>query len=129
MNYEPTINRLWEIREEKRQITQREKELDEEYNELKKYIISNLIADKVNSLTTERARITLTKRTAAKLVPDTGWDEFIEYVATNQAFHLLQKQAAANACKEQIVVLGEPIPGVELLEIADLSITTLKSPK
>lgn len=127
MAYEPAINRLWELREEKRELAEREKAIDEEYNELKKYLIANLCADQVNSLATNRARITLTKRTAAKLIPETGWDDFIEYVANTRSFHLLQKQAAGTACREQIIVMGEEIPGVELLELQDLSLTTLKT--
>ena len=127
MTYEPAINRLWELREAKRALAEQEKQLDEEFNDLKKYLINNLRADQLNSLATDRARVTLTQRKAAKLIPETGWDDFIEYVAANHAFHLLHKQAAATACQEQIVVLGEEIPGVELITIHDISLSTVKA--
>lgn len=42
----------------------------------------------------------------------TDWDDFYKYIIENDMMHLLQKRAAANACRE-LWEMGDEIAGVE----------------
>jgi hypothetical protein len=125
MELNAVIDRIWAVREEKRQLAAQEKLLNQEYAELKSHLISNLTASNINSISNARARVTLTKNTVAKLDPE-GWDDFVAYVIENQAYHLLYKAVASAACKEHLTVSSEEIPAVQLISITDISITTIK---
>ncbi len=50
------------------------------------------------------------------------WDSFYKYIAENEAWYLMQRRPAANACREQWAT-GEEIPGVEPFTQFKLSVT------
>lgn len=124
-DYGTIISRLWELREERRKIAKLDDELKEEFDELKRNLISNMESDcqGIKTITTTIARVTITKRT---VVQTNDKDNFIEYVASNKAWHLLNFSPKSTACIEAITALGEAIPSIELITLTDLSITTVK---
>ena len=53
------------------------------------------------------------------------WDEFYKYIKDKNAFHLLQKRAAASAWAEEIKIEG-PVPGVEAFTQRKISLRKTK---
>lgn len=126
IDFNEAADRLWNIRDRKRELAAEEKILTKEFDDLKKKLISKMKENKLTTLGTGRSRVTLTSKPVTKLDPDGGWDIFIEYVLETGYTHLLTKNISATACKEHITVMGEELPGVTVRDIDDLSITTVK---
>lgn len=125
-HYDTTIERLWTIREERRILAKEDAALKAEYDELKTNLISNMQADGngVKSISTTLARVTLTQSIVARAVDK---DAFADYVREHDAFHLLTYSPKSASCVEAITALGETIPGIELITLTDLSVTTVKA--
>jgi hypothetical protein len=122
MNIDGLIEELWNLREEKRGLAQREKQINERYDILKRTLIDSLDTQGVKGASTTRARVVITE---SEIVTTTDWEAFCEYIRDNDAFHLLQKKPSSVACKELTTIQGEPPPGIDFLKRRDISLTTL----
>lgn len=116
------VEKLWILREQLRQIAKEEKDLRKVYNETSAALISQLDAIGVDSLKTSVAQISITESQIAKL---TDLDAFTQYVFDNNAFHLLQRRPAINAIKELNTISGELPPGIDLIQIREISMRTV----
>lgn len=115
------VEKLWTLREQLRTLAKTEKELREAYNETSIALLSQLDTMGVDSLRTSVARVSITESQIAKLA---NWETFTQYVLDNNAFHLLQKRPAANAIKELHTISGELPPGIDLIQIREISMRT-----
>ena len=115
------VEKLWTVREELRALAKTEKELRKTYNEISGALLSQLDTMGVSSLKTSVAQISITESQIAKLA---DWEAFTQYVLDNNAFHLLQKRPAANAIKELHTISGELPPGIDLIQIREISMRT-----
>ena len=121
MTIDILIQKLWSLREEKRELAQREKTINTDYELLKTELINLLDAQGVSGAKTPLARATISQ---SQVVKTTDWEAFCAYVKANDAFHLLQKRPAATACKELTTIEGTPPPGIELITLRDITLTT-----
>jgi len=120
-NINTLVKKLWTLREQLRTLAKTEKELREAYNETSIALLSQLDTMGVDSLRTSVARVSITESQIAKLA---DWEAFTQYVLDNNAFHLLQKRPAANAIKELHTISGELPPGIDLIQIREISMRT-----
>jgi len=123
MNIDTLVQHLWSIREDLRGLAAQEKELKEKYDMYKKELLLQLDDQGVSGIKTTVARVTITESQVAKLM---DWGAFCDYIKAHNAFHLLQKRPAATAIKELTTIEGSPPPGVELLTLRDISLTTVR---
>lgn len=117
---EELIKELWDIREAKRELSQTEKDLNQRYDLAKRSLLELLNNQGLSSVKTTIARATVIEK---EVVSVTDWDAFYTFVRENNAFHLLQKRPASNACKEQKTISGEAVPGTLFTTLTDISLS------
>lgn len=106
------IERLAEVREERRRISARDKELVEEWRRLELEAITRLSDQGMDKASSDAGTISISKTILPQVV---DWDAFYAYIVDNDAFHMLQKRPAAAAFRE-LHDSGEPVAGVEPYE-------------
>jgi hypothetical protein len=123
MNIDTLVQSIWSIREDLRGLAAQEKELKEKYTVLKNELLVQLDEQGVSGIKTTVARVHITESQVPKLI---DWEAFCSYIADNDAFHLIQKRPAATAIKELANIQGYMPPGVDLITLRDISITTAR---
>lgn len=103
------IDRLYEIRSERKILSDQDKELKHEFDELEQVLITRLKADDSLQGKTKTATATITE-TVVPTIKD--WDAFERYVLENNALYLLQRRPASAAFRE-LLNMGETVPGLE----------------
>lgn len=103
------IARLVDIREEKRKLSAREKELNEEWRSLELEALIRLDEQGMDKASTKRGTISIGENILPQVV---DWDAFGEHIIQNDALYLLQRRPAAAAYRE-LLEAGETVPGVE----------------
>lgn len=98
-----------DIREEKRRIKAREKELNDEWRSLELEALIRLDDQGMEKASTKRATISIGENILPQVV---DWDAFGEHIIENDALYLLQRRPAAAAYRE-LLGSGETVPGVE----------------
>jgi hypothetical protein len=107
------IERLVEVREERRQLSSRDKELVEEWRKLEMEAITRLGEQGMDKASVGGVgTISISKTTLPQVV---DWDAFYAYIVDNDAFHMLQRRPAAAAFRE-LHDSGEEVAGVEPYE-------------
>jgi len=121
MNIDTLVQELWSTREELRDLAVQEKALKAKYDTYKQELLIQLDEQGVSGLKTSVARVHISETQVARL---NDWEAFCTYIKENDAFHLLQKRPAATAIKELTNIQGASPPGIELLTLRDISLTT-----
>lgn len=103
------IDRLYEIRTERKALSDKDKELKDEFDSLEHVLIERLKADDSLQAKTKTATATITE-TIVPTIKD--WDAFEQHVLENQALYLLQRRPASAAFRE-LLNMGETVPGLE----------------
>jgi hypothetical protein len=103
------IARLVDIREEKRKMKAREKELNEEWRTLELEAMIRLDDQGMDKASSKRGTISIGETVLPQVV---DWDAFGEHIIENDALYLLQRRPAAAAYRE-LLESGETVPGVE----------------
>lgn len=103
------IAKLVDIREEKRKIKAREKELNDEWRTLELEALIRLDDQGMDKASTKRGTISIGENVLPQVV---DWDAFGEHIIQNDALFLLQRRPAAAAYRE-LLESGETVPGVE----------------
>lgn len=86
---------------------------------LKEHILATLKEQGLDSATGETATVSVSKLTVPKVV---DWDAFYAYIHKAKAWELLERRPARGAYKERLDA-GKTVPGVEPVEVVNLSIT------
>lgn len=104
------IDRMQLLRTERRELSARDKELKEEFDELEKRLIDTLDEQESLQGKSKTATATITE----SVVPNiTDWDAFLKYVREFDAMHLLQRRVNSAGWNEITELDGEPPPGTE----------------
>lgn len=96
------------------------KDLKEHYDALSGEILQGLAEVGVDKMALSGFGSVTAKKEIVAHVQD--WDAFFNHIATNQAWYLLQRRPAVNACREAWTI-GDDIPGVVPVELMKLSVT------
>lgn len=110
MNLTETIDELYDIREQLRDLSKQEAALKDRYNELDAALLEYLEAAGLQKVSTSKATAITTESQVASL---TDWDAFVAYVKTNDAWHLLQKRVASTRAIEHME--EDEIPGLSII--------------
>ena len=103
------IAKLVEIRDEKRRIKEREKELIEEWRTLEMEFLVRLDEQGMKKATTNDGTASVTEVVLPQVV---DWEAVYEHIKETGDFYLLQKRPAAAAFRE-LHDSGQIIPGME----------------
>ena len=98
-----------QLREEKRDLEARVKELDEALRGNETDIIAILDEQGVTKSGVGPFSMSISEQTVGNV---TDWDGVYKYVRENDAFHLIQRRLA-NAAYKEMLDLGETLTGVE----------------
>lgn len=112
------INRLYELREKKREIEKDLKPIEAEIESLRADLVTRFLEEKSQGSFTDVATATLTETTVCSV---TDWDAFYQYVKDNDAFYLLQRRVSNPAWLE-LHKAGETPPGTTDFTKMDVSL-------
>lgn len=115
------IDELFFLREQKRQLEADIKELNKEMLAIETDILQRLNECGLTKVSGSKATVSTTQT----VVPTVkNWDDFWEYVKTNDMHYLLTRSCSSPGFRE-LYNRGESIPGVEPFTKVNLSLRTL----
>ena len=121
MNLGESIDRLYELREQKRDLNAAIADIDAQFEEIEANVLAKLQEIGVDSSKSKLASATISE-TVVPNVED--WDAFERYIIdTNQLF-LLQRRTSIAAYRD-LLQAGETIPGVSPFTKTSLSLRKL----
>ncbi len=103
------IARMVEVRDERRRISNADKELIAEWKSLEMELITRLDEQGMEKASTGAGTASISETVLPQVV---DWDAFYQYMQDNDALHLLQRRPAAAAFRE-LNDGGFKIPGVD----------------
>lgn len=106
-----SIDRLHDLREQKRKAEAAAKKLEGEIKPLENEVMERMDAEQVGSSAGKLASVSISEN----VVPTVkDWDAFYTYILRNKAFYLLERRPTAIAYREELDTRnGKLIPGVE----------------
>jgi hypothetical protein len=113
------INRLIKLRNEKRTLESQLKLIEQQYNEAKQDLIQQFKDSNTLSGKTPAGSATYTTRIIANLVdPNAFW----AYIFTTRDTSLISHARPATKACQELQLMNTPVPGVEFIEIPDISL-------
>jgi len=103
------IEQMVAVRDERRKISSRDKELVEEFRSLELEMLTRLDEQGMEKASTSAGTASINETVLPQVV---DWDAFYQWMIDNDSLHLLQKRPAAAAFRE-LNDSGETIAGVE----------------
>ena len=103
------IQKMADIREERRRIADRDKELVAEWRALEMELITRYEEQGVQKATTDAGTASITEMVVPQVV---DWDAVYEHIKETGDFYLLQKRPAAAAFRE-LHEGGIEVPGIQ----------------
>lgn len=103
------VKRMVEVRDERRKISARDKELIDEWRSLEMEMITRLDEQGMEKVTTAGGTASISETVLPQV---TDWDAFYQYMQDEDALYLLQRRPAAAAFRE-LNDAGKTIPGVD----------------
>lgn len=103
------IDELCKIRDAKKELSAKEKELNEQQAALEEEIFARMEAEGMDKASGKKATISVGFDTVPNIV---DWDAFCAFVKKKGYFHLVQRRISAPAYRE-LLELGKPVPGLE----------------
>jgi hypothetical protein len=115
------IRAMVEVRDERRSLARRDKELVAEWEVLRDQLLAKMKeqGEDINSISSRTHTATKTKD-PVPVVDD--WDTFYDWLWETKSWHLLQRRIAVGAFREVIDSGGE-IPGLHATDKVDISLT------
>jgi len=115
------IRAMVEVRDERRSIAKRDKELVAKWDEFKAQLLAKMKAqgEDINSISSKTHTATKTKD-PVPVVDD--WDQFYDWLWETKSWHLLQRRIAVGAFRE-IIDSGGEVPGLHATDKVDISLT------
>lgn len=102
------INAMHLLRENKREMERRIKELEGQIQVIERDLIDSMDSQGLKLSQTERARAEVIEATVPNI---DDWDSFCAYVRKHNAFYLMERRPSASACNEMFG-LRKTIPGI-----------------
>jgi hypothetical protein len=115
------IRGMVDVREERRTIAKRDKELVAMWGELRSQLLAKMReqGDDINSISSRSHNATKT----VDIVPIVDdWDKFFQWLWETKSWHLMQRRIAVGAFQE-VIDSGGSIPGVRPDDKVDISLT------
>lgn len=101
------IDRLAQLRDEKRALEEQVKAKDEEITDLEEKLMAQMDKENITKSTGQHATVSISSSVRPTI---TDWDAFYAYISKNKFFHLLERRPSAAACRELFETKGS-IPG------------------
>ena len=118
------IDRMEDIRKERKVIADKDKPLKEEYDELKVAAMAILDANNSLSASSKKASVKISE-TTVPVVKDVA--KLLPYIVKNKLWHLLLSQPLTTpAWREAVGLKGMDLPGTETFVKRDLGHSSLK---
>lgn len=118
-----TADRMWELREAKRELEAKVELIDQKYKALETVMFGLLDAQSTRRAEGSKSAVSIRESIVCNV---TDWDALWPWIAKNKFFHFVQKRVSDPAARE-IWGLGKVIPGAEPYKKRILSLTSLKS--
>ena len=103
------IDKMVACRDERRRISERDKELIQDWKSLQLELITRLDEQGMKKATVDSGTASITETILPQV---TDWDKLHEHIKETDSFFLLQRRPAAAAFRE-LHASGEEIPGME----------------
>lgn len=116
------IDSLNEIRESRRDLAARDKELETTYKEIEEQIKVRLEAEGMDKATGKKATASIGHVTVATIK---DWDALCKYVKKTGYFHLFQRRISDPAFREILELKGGEVPGLEAFDKKNLNLRSL----
>jgi hypothetical protein len=118
LNINDVLNRIADIRDERRELANQDKQLKEEFDTLKSVVIAKLNEQGVTRASNDRITATLTKT----LVPQVHDRSVVEqWIYDNEGLYLMKFELKAAAYRE-LLNAGTEIPGTSPFEKIDVNL-------
>jgi hypothetical protein len=105
----PTIDKLYDLRERKRELESKVKEIEEEYADLEERLMEKLESEGSDKGAGKQASASITRNVVGNV---TDWEKFNAYVKKTGFFHLFHRRVSDAAVRE-LFEQGKKIPGCE----------------
>lgn len=119
MNQGELINKLIELRDQKRELEKQVSAIESQYNETKQELINVFKNDGTFSGKTAKGSATLTEKTLATA---SNIDAFWDYVLNARDPSLMSYARPNNKACQELLALGIDIPGITLITQQDISL-------
>lgn len=121
MNIGQSIDALYNLREEKRELNRQIKDIDEKYSHIEANLIQMLQDQEMDTGKSKLASATI----STSIVPNVDdWEAFYEFIVeTNQPF-LLERRPSVTAYRD-LLQAGEEVPGVTPFQKISLALRKL----
>lgn len=116
-----TIDKMWQLREDKKVAAKVVDKIDEEIKELETAMFELLDAQDTRKAEGKKASVSIGEAVVANVE---DWAAFHAYIAKNKFFHLLQKRVSDPGYRE-LLDLGKAVPGVSPFTKRTLSVRSL----
>lgn len=118
------IDRLWKLREDKRELAAKLKPITEEFDKLEKALTEALIARGSIGDKTKKCSASLSEEIVGNIK---DWDSLTAFIKKSGHFHLLQRRISNPAYRELNALLAKKggVPGVEVFTKINLTLTSL----
>jgi len=115
------IDRLHALREEKRLLEDQIKDINKRMDDLENMLMLEMQTQGVEKLTSKRATVYVSTSIKPQIQ---DWDAFVEYMAENRLFHLIERRPSSSGCRELFEKQGV-IPGIVPFTLRKLGIRSL----
>jgi molecular chaperone GrpE (heat shock protein) len=118
MNIGQSIDKLYSLREEKRELKQQIKEIDETYSQIESNLISMLQEQEMDTGKSKLASATI----STSIVPAVDdWEAFYGFIVESNQPFLLERRPSVTAYRD-LLQAGEEVPGVSPFTKVSLSL-------
>jgi hypothetical protein len=116
-----TIDQIWAVREEKRNLEAQVKEVSAKIEELEGQLMERLEKEGLEKAAGTKASVSIGSSVVADVQ---DWDSFWAYILKNKYTHLLQRRVSEPAYRE-LLDAGKKVPGVQPFTKRKLNIRTV----
>jgi ribosomal protein L4 len=120
------IDKLWQIREDKKEIAKAEAEANAKIAALETLLYERMDKEDSTKGAGKYASVSLGTQDVVQFTPESGYDDFIKYVAKSKNYHLLERRISQLAAQEVIKLKGK-LPGTQVFTKRKINLTTTPS--
>lgn len=111
------------LRDQKKEMQDRHKEelkpLDDKMEILENHLHQQLLASGVESMKTENGTVYRTNLSSVKVG---DWEVALEFIKSNNLWHMLEKRLAKAAVEEFVTGQGHNVPGTEITYVQKVNV-------